>query len=326
MNTNYYIQLAEQFRTGTLTRKQLTELFEWFNSEEGQSAYDRYLQEQQMSNEGMAMMYPHLSTGRMLQRIRKKAGITARESIWKIIMKYAAIALIAVLTGSMAWLIVNTQREKQNGNVVFATTKGNKGVMTLADGSTVWLNSESNITYNAMIQRNIMLDGEAYLNVIKNPKRMFTVTTGYGDVKVYGTQFEVTAYSRDSIISVALYQGSVGLDIPGHENVYLEPGQEARYDARKNELTFADNLKDVALWRKDELKIVNTGSETLFQKMSSWYSIDIHLVNNPEKDHLYNMTIRQESIEDMMELIRKVTPIKYEINGKEVKVEYINKK
>jgi ferric-dicitrate binding protein FerR (iron transport regulator) len=324
MNTSYYLELTDRLcHTGELTRRELTELFEWLNSAEGRMAYDYHLQEQQISLERQSMHYPHLSAGRMLRRIRQKAGVVAIRSIRTEVMKYTAVMLIVVLSSSLAWIIISSQLEKQNSNVVFTMDKGNKGQMTLADGSKMWLNSGSRITYNAMIQRNIVLDGEVYLNVVKNPKRPFTVKTGYGDVKVYGTQFEVTAYTRDSIINVALMQGSVSLNIPGHENVYLQPGQEVRYYVRTDELVFTEhNVKEAALWRKDELRIVNAPTETLYQKMSSWYSIDIELINKPVKEPLYNMTIRHESIEEMMELIRKVTPIKYEINGKEVKIKY----
>ncbi|MDR2472543.1 MAG: FecR domain-containing protein, partial [Tannerella sp.] len=339
MNIERYILLIKGFEAGGLSDMELTELFNMLNSPEGLAEYDRYLSRQQEtdSRNGVIPLCPNISAETMLANIRRKTspeimpdatsldhGSTSldRNSTVRIyaptLLKYAAIALILILAGSLAYMIIDSKMQTPNSDVVFAVAKGNKGTLKMSDGSEVWLNAESSIKYNAVFQREIQLDGEAYLNVATNPKRPFTVKTVFGDVKVYGTKFEVTAYSRDSVFDVALLKGCVGLEIPGQEKVMLKPGQKARFDVRTNELTLIDmDMRDAALWRQNELRLDNADSETLRRRMSAWYSLDISIETKPAIEPKYNMTIRHESFEDMMELIRKVTPIKYEVKGKD---------
>lgn len=315
-----YMELTERFRKGVLTRGELRDFYTLLNSPEGRAQYDLFLREQ-MDEIGDVTLVADIPSQKMFDKIRKEAGLGKSLNINEL-LKYAAIITIAVLSAVSGWLLYENNNPPDK-ILAFSLTKGNKGNMVLPDGTEVWLNSESTILYNAVFQRNIKLNGEAYLNVVKDSKRPFTVNTQFADVKVYGTKFEVTAYSRDSVVSVALVKGSVGIEIDGREKVMLVPGEVISFNARTNELnTKTKDMKDVALWRNEELKLVDVDVKTLCHKMSEWYSLDVMALNAPEKAPKYNMTIRYESIEEMLELVRKITPLKYERNGKEVTLQY----
>jgi ferric-dicitrate binding protein FerR (iron transport regulator) len=308
-----------------LSKKELIELFDWLNSTEGEAEYEHYLSERLEAMEGKVHVLPDVAADRLLRKIRKKAKIRKSYTFgWAEARKYAAILITVFLTGSVMWLMT-AQRGNDDSTLVFSVDKGNKGTLTLPDGSEVWLNAESKITYADGMHRKIDLEGEAYLQVAKDKKHPFVVHTPYADVRVFGTTFNVAAYPNDSTVSISLVEGSVGLQLPGQDNMtFLTSGQTARFDARSNHLELNDkDLTDVALWRNDEITLTNAGFQTLYAKMEAWYSLEITLTNQPLKNHLYNMTIRNETIDEMLELIHKVTPIKYHIEGKEVTIEYI---
>jgi ferric-dicitrate binding protein FerR (iron transport regulator) len=261
----------------------------------------------------------------MLRKINKKAQIKEiRRYRLSDLRKYAAVLLAAILSGSMVWLF--TKDEGTGGMVMFAVSSGNKGTMVLPDGSEAFLNSESQITYSSHNKRYLHLEGEAFLSVAKDKKHPFIVNTLYGDILVYGTTFNVTAYPNDSILSVSLIEGNVGVQISGEDEItHILPGQVIQVNARNHtfEISNSDS-EDVALWRKEEIQLTNTVPGSLFRKMEHWYGITIKLKNVPQKQHLYNISFRNERVEEMLELINKVTPIIYRIDGKEVTIEYVN--
>ncbi|MDR0575016.1 MAG: FecR family protein [Tannerella sp.] len=242
------------------------------------------------------------------------------------ILKIAAVFMLGIL-GAL-YVLNNKDPEEKILSQTIRVPAGQKAEMTLSDGTEIWLNSGSTLIYPekfSTITREVKLDGEAWFKVKKNKDRRFTVKTSQYDLHVLGTEFNVRAYPQDSLISTALVEGRIGLQVHGEkQTVYMSPGQLAVFDVRNNRLEVANkNLTDVALWRNNEIKLNNLSAQNLCSKLEAWYGLQVKTVNQPRENHLYNLTIRNESIEELMELIHKVTPIKYQINGKEVSIEYI---
>ena len=325
----HYIELLEHYRNNQLSKDELIALFDWINSPEGKVEYEQYLSDQlDTLNEYEDYQIP-VNPELILKRIKKrtpfrKTGYFNVHKWWR----YAAILLIGLLIGNMTWLI-NLKSGKDGENIVFAVSKGNKGTLVLPDGSKIWLNAESKITYTGGgKQRIITMEGESYLQVAKDKKHPFIVNTPFASIIAYGTEFNVAAYPADSILKVSLVEGSVGIKIAGQNDITrMVPEQVAVFDARNGKMELYNrDLSDVALWRKDKLVLTNANTLALCSKMESWYGVSIQLSNQPVKNHLYNMTIRNESIEETLELINKLTPVIYNIQNKEVIIKYIKKK
>ena len=317
-----YIKLLECYHNNGLLTDELVELFDWLNSSEGKSEYEQYMLSQQFAIKDN--IRAHVDAQALLREIRQKAGIRKSYAAGKLLelRKYAAVLLAALFTGSIVWL---TMRNVDNSeNFIFAVAKGNKGTLTLPDGSEIWLNEDSKITYNG--QRNITLKGEAYMQVAEDKKRQFVVNTQFADIIVYGTTFNVIEHSADSALVISLLEGSLGIKIAGEDDiVIIVPGQVACFDARNGNIKLYENdFTNLALWRNEELLLANVNANELFEKMEAWYGINIELVAPSIKVHKYNMTIRNESITEMLELINRLTPITYKIQDKEIIIQYIN--
>ena len=323
-------ELLERYRNNNLSKDELIDIFDMINSPEGRAEYDQFLSEQ-LEELNDCEIPLHVDSGLMFQEIKQKANIKKTKTFsMHNLRKFAAILLLVMLTASMTWLVTRKSEDITEENIVFSVkkgNKGNKGNLFLPDGSEVWLNTDSKISYCiGSKERKITLDGEAYLHVTKDKKHQFIVNTAFGDIIVYGTSFNVSAYAADSMLFVSLVDGSVGIKISGQDIITrLNPTQTASYNVKNGKMeVYNRNANEVALWRMNELVLVNTVTNTLYKKMESWYGFRIKLTNQPTKKHLYNMTIRNENIEEMLKMVNKITPIKYSIHDKEVTIIYIN--
>jgi ferric-dicitrate binding protein FerR (iron transport regulator) len=324
MHNARYIHLLNRYQDNLLSENELIELFNWINSPEGEVEYDRYLSDQLHEAEKETTGESVSLSNDMMRKIRKKANIPSKSFFhFHELHKYAAILIVALLMGSGVWFFADKNNMKED-YIVFSTTKGNKGTLILPDGTETFINAESKITYSKSRQREIYLEGEAYLSVTKDEKHPFTVHTSGADIIVFGTIFNISAHSGDSLMQVSLVEGSVGIQISGREDITrIVPGQTAQIDAKSQKISLQDSdMTDLALWRNDELQLTDVNLTALCHKLESWYGISIILHNQSKKQHLYNLTIQRESIEEVLKLINSITPITYNIKGKEVNMEY----
>ena len=317
-----YIELLKQYRIRSLSRDELQELLEWLDTDEGEEACGHYV-DMLIEN-----AQPFFTTAEPRHRIKRRIQ---RGLIFKKMMHYkqiwlgVAAAVLLMLTGS--GMIYLTQMEKTAAGMketILRTDRDDKAMLTLADGSKVWLNAESVLRYSTDGKRQVTLEGEAYFEVAKDKTHKFEVRTPYGSIRVYGTSFNVKAYKRDSLFSVALIEGSVGLKMNHLEKeMRMHPDEKICYNQKENSIqrTFAD-MTDAGIWRERELKLADVDIATLWKKMGHWYGMKFRVSDTPQKNHLYNITIQTESVEKMLGLISAITPIEYTIKGKEVDIRY----
>lgn len=211
-------------------------------------------------------------------------------------------------------------------NVVMAPS-GQKSQLILPDGTQVWLNSGSCLSYNYEFNtrdRVVNLEGEAYFDVKKDQRHPFVVKTGAVDVKVLGTSFNVQAYADEEDVRVALLRGKVSLLSATDQDLltYLSPGQEATVS--KNSLSCQVESCDAELessWHQNVLKFDGVSASEVWKKLERWYGVHVTLLNT-KPTNLYWFTVKTESLTELLEMINKITPIEYKLNGEEVTIRY----
>jgi len=239
------------------------------------------------------------------------------------ILKYAAIIMIPLMLGIFGSILFTGNIMKNEPKLSFAMPKGNKGYLELADGSRVWLNSASKLLYGSVNPREVHLEGEAYFEVAKDLKNKFKVKTNYFDIVVHGTSFNVSTYETDNTIEINLLEGSIGIVDNDKDLFKLKAGQAVLYNKTDRHYTIIDkDMTDVSIWAKPELVIRDLSAKELYRKLSAWYRVDIELKNNDPNNRLYNLMITNESLEKILGLVSKLSPMNYQINGKEVIIEY----
>lgn len=239
-------------------------------------------------------------------------------------------AVIALVLGFSLSFLFNNQDESwqaaQFENVIMAPP-GQKTQLVLPDGTLVWLNSGSRLSYNYQYStrdRVVNLEGEAFFDVKKDTQYPFIVKAGEVDVKVHGTAFNVSAYADEENIMVALLRGKVSLLSAADQNVltYLSPDQIATVS--KMNLSCRVESCDAEIessWHHNLLKFDGIPAGEVWKKLERWYGVDITL-SNIDPSRVYWFTVKTESLTDLLEMINKITPIEYKLNGKEVTIRY----
>lgn len=195
--------------------------------------------------------------------------------------KIAAVLAI-VLLGTHYWTGKHQVPEDKTWQSIYVPA-GQRAELMLADGTKVWLNSRSTLTFPGSFKgniRNVKLDGEGYFAVTKNVEQPFIVETNKCNVKVLGTEFNVMAYAADSVWETSLLEGAVEILVPGSNNsgMRLEPNMMA---SLKGNRRVKGRIKeaDYFLWREGLLCFNDISVRDMIEKLKLYYGVDI-VVNN----------------------------------------------
>ncbi|WP_139785152.1 FecR family protein [Parabacteroides sp. Marseille-P3160] len=239
-------------------------------------------------------------------------------------------ALIAIIITMGIAYIYQSKRVSPAEIVQINAPRGQKSEIILPDGSKVWLNSGSTLTYHTDYNkdnRTVELQGEAFFEV--SPNRLLTFDVLLENklkVQVHGTKFNVNAYHDDPNASVSLLEGSVSVMIDRsydqRDAVSLEPNQKIVVNKTSYQYQLETCDAEIeSLWRLGRLKIEQATLTQVIKKMERWYGVDIQM-EGKDTGKLYWLTIKTESLNEMLELINRITPIKYTVEGEEVMIRY----
>lgn len=207
--------------------------------------------------------------------------------------------------------------------------RGKEYKLRLPDGTSVWLNSASSIEYPVRFQgssRQVTLAGEAFFDVEKDTLRPFGVTTqDMLNIRVLGTKFNVNSYSDEGQIQVSLLEGSVSVDYMG-QGVVLHPNQQAVFDRSDGRLAARDVL-DASIYSSWTTGLFDFESEslaTIFSALSRRYDIEFVLegVDISRLGHFTLHAGRGDDFSHVCEILRKITGLKYRVDGKQVYVSH----
>jgi hypothetical protein len=171
----------------------------------------------------------------------------------------------------------NNDQTKVESNTM-TTPKGRQFSLILADGTQVWLNAASSITYPTAFtgsDRKVSITGEAYFEVAHNAKKPFHVQVNGMDVQVLGTHFNINAYSNEGSIKTTLLQGSIKISAAG-KNQLVKPGQQTQVtgDGKISLINDADVNAAVA-WKNGFFQFNEMGIESVMRQLERWYNIDV---------------------------------------------------
>ncbi|RKD90666.1 FecR family protein [Mangrovibacterium diazotrophicum] len=241
-------------------------------------------------------------------------------------MRYAAIFIIALLIGAWGYKTVYSvdSVDVVASNEIFVP-QGERSEIVLYDGTKVWLNSGTRFRFPTSFSKNerrIFLDGEAFFDVTRkdNGKPFIVSTPGKVDIKVLGTRFNVNAYAEDKNVTATLEDGEIlAVNNVTHEEADLLPGDQLSMDISTGESTQRKVDTDLyTSWKENLLRFQDASFEEVVKKMERWYDVDITVERNLNVTKLYTMTIKTESLREMLNLLSYTTPMNYEINEDQV--------
>ncbi len=200
------------------------------------------------------------------------------------------------------------------------------GIVTkavLPDGSEVWLNAQSELTYPQRFngkERTVRLSGEAYFKVVADKKNRFNVVMPDDiTVSAFGTEFNIYAYGDEPGYQVTLTRGNIEVEAARlMKKETLAVGQKAVLIPQTGEMTIvqADTYVETA-WKDGQMVFRREKLETIAKKLSRKFGVIIQLEGDILKDYEYTATFTDETLEDILDLLKRSAPITYSISRQE---------
>ena len=239
------------------------------------------------------------------------------------IIKIAAVFLIAILA-SRYFL---PEIVPQNSGLAMQTLHvpaGQRAELTLEDGTKVWLNAKTTLTFpNHFSEKNreVKLDGEGFFDVAHNKARPFIVNTEKYNVKVWGTKFNLMAYSDNEAFETALLEGSVEVLKPGHKNgVMLKPNEQIFYRDGNMVIASIKNM-DQFLWRDGIISFDNETFTELAEKLELYFDLDIDVKNDQLIDYRCTGKFRmKDGVEHILKVLQLSNHFNYSVDEKQNKI------
>lgn len=208
----------------------------------------------------------------------------------------------------------------------YHTNKGVKGHITLPDGSTVWLNSDSELKCPALFtgnEREISFSGEGFFEVVKNPDKPMVVRLDNNiQVVVKGTKFNLASYKNDDHISALLLSGNITV-VRTHEEqqeeIKVKPNEHVSILKNRNQeinLTIPAETFPILSWKEGWLVFNETPVSEVLKKLERWHGIAFE-VRDPEiLNQKFSARFHEESITQILEMMKGVALLQYELKDK----------
>ncbi len=287
---------------------------------------------------------------------RLYASRRASRHIYMGLSKIAALIVAVFIIGVLATYLVfmNYHGVSAENYTEISVPQGSRSQIVLPDNSRVWLNAGSTIRYPDnfdRIDRVVELEGEAYFDVVSNPRRPFIVSTEYLRVRATGTAFNVKAYPDDEVVSATLVEGNVTVEIPDINDTplsyNLEPRQNFTYniaarsvvsseivehDEREDKLPAEPVAEDITglpeprilvrtnirpelytSWKDDEWVVEGETMADMAVMLGRRFNTKINIETEELKRYRFTGRIMNETLEQVLEILRMTTPLKYSV-------------
>ena len=200
--------------------------------------------------------------------------------------------------------------------------------MILPDGTRVFLNSGSVLRYDNFFgkkYRTLKLAGEAFFEVTRNEKLPFIIQTADVEVQVLGTKFNVMAYPDDDCVETTVTEGKVSVtEMHGHASLELTANQKATFHKSSQLLLLNDVNTDLYVcWKENLLTFDNENFADVIKKLERWYDVKINVQGTDSIKDRFTLTIKSESLREVLELISLTTNIDYKIRDDQVTITYL---
>lgn len=365
MDTNYIWILAGKKLSGEATREELAELEVLIASfPEGdfplREIEDLWRSGQNTSSFSSRQLEDKWKTleKKLIYAKTNRIGMADRSLEYRVVnykrryFRFAAVLLLLVFSFFSVWLLKNNNKPDLRTNVIIAPA-GAISQIKLPDGSKVWLNAGSKLTYQNQFgkkYRDIRLSGEAFFDVVKDPEHPFIVTTNTFRLKVLGTAFNVRSFNKDRTSEAALVRGSIEVtlvhspdkkiilkpseklivrNIQHTESTQQDPGIQLSSRDDLPLITLSnmhyhnktDSLPTEAQWMEKKLVFDSENFEDISQKMERFYNVKIVFKNANIKKLKFTGSFQNESIHNAMKALQNSAYFHFEIKGNQITIE-----
>ena len=339
-------ELIGKERFGTLSEEENEVLEEWRRqSAEHETLYQK-LQDTRYLSESVARL-SGIDTRQPLQHMQRQiAGFTRRRQILRLRQIGGVAALFLILLGSF-WLVHRQSSLRQppvdrpilaggpravlhlgNGELIHldtlqqTITQGEVRISKTDDGTQVWLNAESRLRYPVEFsgkERKVVLEGEAYFQVKKNPSLPFRVEIRNQVIEVLGTEFNVSGYKDEVHVYTTLVNGKVKVATTGRDMTLL-PGEQCVLDTGDGSMIRQQvDVDKIISWKKGKFILEEQTLEQIMQKLARWYDITVFYQNPALKNKVFKGSVpRYAELRQVLNILEKTGEVQFHIQNRTV--------
>ena len=240
-----------------------------------------------------------------------------RRTLRSIAIEFSKIAAIFIITFSVLYsFFINKEDVDPVSMQTIFVPPGQRAELTLTDGTKVWLNAKTTFTFPNKFtanNRRVILDGEGYFDVTKNPDKPFIVNTEHYNIKVLGTEFNVTAYSASSVFETSLLKGTVEVFSPTKNvKVSLKPHMRT-YE--ENGILKKDTIEheNYFLWKEGLICFYDEPVDKMIEKLQLYYDVKIDVQNKSLLKNRYSGKFRtKDGVEHVLKVLQLNNIFSYE--------------
>ena len=323
-NFNKHIDLLNRFYRGETSAEEETMLHRAFeNGEISEKDLEGYYKEQwNAAGKDMDPTQQENIYDKVISALENKEGRPKKlHRAFTRILAYAACIAIGVLCTWSAMAPAPEQDLSKLYSII--TEKGQKTTVILPDGTTVWLNSGSRLSYDMSYDykdRNVTLEGEGYFEVAEDQEKPFTVHLDNYSVTALGTSFNISAYHEDNRVTTTLVEGKIRVRSNGIDTQLTE-NQSITYDKTRKEYVKENDVQSYVsgLWRNNELAVSpGTTLKELTVILERNYNIQFEFQDESIKKYKFEGVIKNSQLTNVLELISLSAPVGYSIRGNKV--------
>lgn len=198
------------------------------------------------------------------------------------------------------------------------TPRGGQYKLILPDGTKVWLDAQSSITYPAAFagnMRRVSITGQAYFEVVHDAKAPFEVEVRGQKIRDIGTAFNINAYADEPAMKVTLINGAVAVN----EISLNAPGQQAEYSDGQTRKTPNANLESVLAWKNGLFYLTSADIATVMRQISRWYDVDVAFEKGIPAGHITGEVPRNTMLSNVLEVLQ-TSGVHFHVEGKTIYV------
>ncbi len=231
----------------------------------------------------------------------------------RFLMRAAAVAAVLVSITFMA----KNYLQPSNRAFVVSTTAGQQEKVELTDGSIVWLNENSELTFsnpNNRQERRAKLSGEAFFDVQRNPEKPFIIETDDTQVRVLGTSFNVRALPNEEMTEVAVKSGTVAFKVnPTEEEIELTANEKGTFWHQSTQLEEeADANLNAISWHSKTLSFKKTSLVKVLTDLERYYGVNLELADDALKNCKYNSPFVDAPLSEVLESFKTTYNLRVE--------------
>ncbi len=239
--------------------------------------------------------------------------------------RQAGVIITKTADGQLVYKAINDAADGEVLQNSISTPRGGQYKVVLPDGTNVWLNAASSITYPTAFkgtERLVTLTGEAYFEVAKNKEMPFKVKSELQMVKVLGTHFNINAYTDEAAVKTTLLEGAVEV-ASSKASITLSPGQQGLVEKDQNGAIIkrdVDTEQEVA-WKNGVFSFKGEDLPSVMRQVARWYDIEVVFEGDVSEKKFYGEIARSSSLKNVFKIL-ELYNVKFTLSGKTVSVSY----